>query len=148
MKVIALDPGPTTGVVVYDDELDQLSGFHVDMDGLMTYLLMQKSVDVYVFEEFRLYPWLAKQQAFSEFESAQIIGMLRILAKARNIRLVKQTASARKMSTEAMIESCLSGKETQIEVVNENQHSRDALHHLVVFLATERNKQRELQKEC
>lgn len=47
-------------------------------------------------EEFRLYPWLARQQGFSSFGTAETIGVLKYIARRTGVPFTMQSASGSK----------------------------------------------------
>lgn len=53
-------------------------------------------LDFVIIERYQLYPWAARQQGFSEFETPQLIGVLRYLARKSAVPVVLQTASVKK----------------------------------------------------
>ncbi len=109
-----------------------------------------------VLEEYRLYPWMARQQGFSDFPVPQAIGALRYIARQHNIPVTMQKAAdkrtARKMAevrgVPMAIRSLGSGKGAYkgpdfdarwlrgLYGVKSSQHVRDALAHLVHWVWT------------
>lgn len=53
--------------------------------------------DVCVTERFRLYPWMARQQGFSEFGTAETIGVIKYLCDRYLVPYVPQDASQNKV---------------------------------------------------
>jgi hypothetical protein len=49
--------------------------------------------DRLVIERFQLYPWMSRQQGYSEFGTAQAIGVLKYIARKSELEIVMQDAS-------------------------------------------------------
>jgi hypothetical protein len=77
----------------------------------------------FVVEKFALYPWEAKNLAWDEFRTSQLIGALTFMAQVKNIGLHKQPASIK--------ERAISGgaKELFVRPLNENRHTNDSIMH-------------------
>lgn len=54
------------------------------------------TIDELVVEEFRVYPWKAQEQGFSEMKTAQVIGVIKFLAGKAGIVPIMQKAQVRK----------------------------------------------------
>lgn len=109
-----------------------------------------------VLEEFRLYPWQARTQGFSDFPTPQAIGVLRYLARRYRVPVTMQKAAikkdARKLAdargVPMKIRSLGSGKGAYrgpdfdakwlqgLYGVRSSQHIRDALAHLCYWAWT------------
>lgn len=81
-RVLAIDPGERhCGMAWFIDgkctqAIERLPGeciIQVRLD------LEVRAIDVLVVEEYRLYPWKAAQQAFSQIKTIEVIGVLRYL---------------------------------------------------------------------
>lgn len=100
MRILAIDPGHTCGIAeltvtqmrveVVPDSVKCVSPGHV------FYLLNLQLADVVVCEEFRLYPWLASHQAFSDFRTVEVIGIVKYLTAMNNMALEMQQAKIKK----------------------------------------------------
>lgn len=101
-----------------------------------------ESIDVLVVEEFRLYPWMAREQGYSDFKTPRLIGKLELVAEWAGIPLYLQGASVKKLSVAAsrrlVMDSDLPGDERpelvklvsgRYDFVGRNQHVRDAIAH-------------------
>jgi len=105
--------------------LDELRPF-VDGD------LQPEVIDAYVVEEYRLYPWLAREQGYSEFKTVKLIGKLEYLAGKRGAPLYLQSATEKKRSIAiardqgAELVRLASGR---LDFPGKNQHARDAIAH-------------------
>lgn len=58
--------------------------------------LRPDDIALYVVEEFRLYPWMARQQGYSDFKTPRLIGKLEYLAERAGKPLYLQGASNKK----------------------------------------------------
>lgn len=81
-KMLAIDPGGVhVGMAWFHDE----ACFHAEEmtpAGCIAEVQRQLSqglLDVLVIEKFQLYPWMAQNQAFSEFPTVELIGALKLL---------------------------------------------------------------------
>lgn len=72
-----------------------------------------------VCEEYRLYPWLAAEQGFSEFLTCELIGVIKYLTHQRKIDLYMQPASIKK-PTEGHLRS------RGIVLQGHSRHEKDA----------------------
>lgn len=98
-RIVAIDPGSThVGVAMFigaecvwaremtPEELE---------DDLALWLELG-SVDVVVCEKFQLYPWKSDQQAWSEMETCERIGVIKYICRAWGYEPVMQPASIKK----------------------------------------------------
>lgn len=82
--LIAFDPGKVTGVAVFKDgKVEEL--LQVPLDKFPKFLERlrddyQSGHIVYLFENFKLFSWKAKQQSGSSMEASQVIGMIKMSA--------------------------------------------------------------------
>lgn len=101
MLVLAVDPGHTCGVAwlkIADGVLREPASERVlsGSPGHVYHLLESKIFDVVVCEEFRLYPWLATHQAFSELHTVEVIGVIKWLTAKHDTPLYMQKADIKK----------------------------------------------------
>lgn len=109
-----------------------------------------------VLEEYRLYPWMARQQGFSNFPTPQVIGAIRYIARQHNIPVTMQKAADKKIGRKLAeargvpmtLRSLGSGKGAykgpdfdakwlkDLYGIKSSQHVRDALAHLVHWVWT------------
>jgi hypothetical protein len=138
--ILALDPGGTTGYAVLrhtplatlrEEPTVVQAGTFPDWKGLRA-LLDTWSPEVLVMEGFRLYPWKAQGQAFSEMIAPQVIGVAHYLAEERAIPVVVQSAAAGKAAR--------LGAETRKAIGS--RHAQDAVSHGAAYLRTLGRKQR------
>lgn len=107
MIVLAIDPGHTCGIatlkirddtalsIPHDHQVASVSPGHV-YDLLDRPSLPNRGWDVVVCEEFRLYPWLATQQGFSELRTVEVIGVIKYLTAVKGLPLYMQRADVKK----------------------------------------------------
>ncbi len=98
MKIISIDPGESSGVVVctVDGHMDTFTiidhrtislwrGFECMLD--------EHQPDVIVAEQFRLYPQMARTQAFSTMVAPQVLGAVREIAERKGMPVIEQAAN-------------------------------------------------------
>lgn len=106
MKILAIDPGHTCGIAtltvrtngeirVPPESVASVSPGHV-YDLLDRRSIPGRGWDVVVAEEFRLYPWLATQQAFSELHTVEVIGVIKYLCALADLPLYMQKTNIKK----------------------------------------------------
>jgi len=135
MKILAIDPGDTSGIISFCTEKGILLRINLEFAELMIFLSLDRTFEKIVCEDFLLYPWMAKEQAFSTFQAVQIIGILKFIDHCRGLGGVTlQPASARNMVTEVMMQKTL-GDFFPADFDRWNKHQKDAMKHLVIFLA-------------
>lgn len=133
MKLLAFDPGGTTGFAemqrrsgVSLSEWEKLQvGYRTDCKDnpdQIVELLMYKKPDIIVCEQFRLYPWKAKAQAWSQLTESQIIGAVKCYAKIYNVPCYMQTTGERDMGY-------MYGSVPHLPKSNPANHAHDAWAH-------------------
>lgn len=90
--------------------------------------------ELFVIEKFALYPDKAKELAWDEFRTSQLIGALTLIAADNGIPVHKQPASikARAMAGGA--------KELFVKPLHENRHQNDSIMHGFFYNQVERKK--------
>lgn len=146
MRVLALDVGLTTGVVLADargyKDLDILIASDVKgHDALIDYLwsmLPSYDLDVLIYEDFRVYEHKAKALTGSALPASVSIGIT--LAAHRTLKpeltLVTQMASERSYVKQAGI---LPSHKPMFKGLH---HARDAYYHIRTYLLKQRNKRK------
>lgn len=92
---MAFDPGKVTGVAVFEHgEVKEL--LQVPFDKFPKFLQRireeyQNGNIVYLFENYKLFSWKAKQQSGSSMEASQIIGMIKMSAAMVGAELQEQS---------------------------------------------------------
>lgn len=107
MKILAIDPGETSGMVRLDiSNLVRLGEVRqgvipvfvraVDPATLYRELEGPGIYDAVVIEEFRLYPWLATHQSYSTLPTVKVIGVVEYLCAKYDTPLYSQRADIKK----------------------------------------------------
>lgn len=151
MKVLAIDPGHTCGVAIVrlgktvqvPNTVESVSPGHV-VDLLERPTVPGREWDIVIVEEFRLYPWLARSQAFSDFKTVEVIGVIKYLTAKHNLPLYMQQAGIKKEARSLaedhgwpMVERSLGSGKGKYRGPDFDfrgqQHGRDALAHAVYW---------------
>lgn len=92
-KYLALDPGNSTGWATFVENGD-VDGFGTCRTRSEVYeKLIEVRPQVIIMEDYRLYPWKAKEQSWSGFETVRIIGAVEYYAYLHNATMVLQEPS-------------------------------------------------------
>lgn len=121
MKLLAFDPGQTTGWARFEDTIltgaGTLSGL-----GAVWGLLTDFKPDKIVMEGFRLYPGRAAAKIYSSFPEIEVIGVIRLFAELHGIVLIEELASeAKQRYPDDRLKS--------MDLYIPNKHARDAVRH-------------------
>jgi hypothetical protein len=84
-----------------------------------------------VCENFRIYPWAAKDLAWDEVRTARVIGAMTFMARLKNIPFITQPAAIKAAAVAAGAEELFD------RPLHENRHSNDAIMHYTFYTATE-----------
>lgn len=87
--------------------------------------------DLIVCEKFALYPWKAKELAWDEFRTVQLIGAITFMATLRDIELHKQGANIKARATDG------GAGELFTRPLRENRHENDSIMHGFYFIQVE-----------
>lgn len=110
--------------------------------------LRPEPIAVYVVEEFRLYPWMAREQGYSDFKTARLIGKLEYLAQRAARPLFLQGASVKKpavakaeryaqdLAAPGFGPELVKLTSGRYDFKGRNQHVRDAIAHGWYWLLT------------
>lgn len=131
INLMAFDPGKATGMVRYD--CGDVETYTYTEDGFLEYLSHPTLLfaDIYVVEEFRLYPHMATTLSNHRMEVSELIGIIRANAHIRGIHVVFQGAGqAKQLCTDELL------KQYGWYNVAKNRHERDALRHALYYLIT------------
>jgi len=124
--VLAIDPGKTTGwAFVVGGAYD--GGLFASWSGV-DILLDTFQPDVVVVESFRLFPHMAKTLIGSTFPTVEVIGVVKYLAKLRDIPLVLQEPSEARQIRRFPPRECLPIKRKL------SPHEKSALRHALLYL--------------
>jgi hypothetical protein len=84
-----------------------------------------------VMEDFRIYPWAARELAWDQVRTARLIGALTFMARVHDIPVVLQPAAIKKRAQAGGAE------EMYYTPLHENRHANDAIQHFTFFTQTE-----------
>ena len=142
MKLLALDPGHTTGVCLMH-EMPCFIGHDLRIDpstvqmstltghtAIWAFLNMHNPA-ILVSEAFRLYAHKAENKINSGFLEVEMIGVIRLWAQLNNRLLHEQMASEAKSAV-------LDERLQQLGLWSKSPHSRDATRHAVLYLRKKR----------
>lgn len=123
LGLLALDPGLTTGWAFFErgilKKCGQCPGDDIRLEQLIDLL---KPTHV-AMEEYVLYPWASKQQAWSDFPVPQLIGVIKFVCRKRKIKVYMQGANLGKgFCTDAKLRSW------NYYIVGK-KHANDAIRH-------------------
>lgn len=130
-----LDGEPTDRRCELAEEMDPISC--VDTVG---HMLAGGQLAALVVEEFRLYPWKSRQQAFSQMETVEIIGQLKLWHRTlgtiegggiRDVQLEMQPASIKEPTTKILKGLGVPSKARELRA---GGHARDAELHGYRFI--------------
>lgn len=123
-KIVAIDPGGTIGfAVVTGEKLDVCGTFRNEPEAVDTLLSTIEEHDPaeIVIEAFRLYPWMAKTQSWSTFETVEVIGTIKHWAWQHGYPVIMQPAANKQPFPDARLE--------KMDMYVPNEHARDAIRH-------------------
>jgi hypothetical protein len=106
-RLLALDPGGTTGIAFFEKGKLKQRGVIKDYDMLsLENLIKTLKPDVVVVEEYVLYPWARKEQTWSDFPVPRFIGALQLICLQQKVELYFQTpADATKFCTDTKLKA-------------------------------------------
>lgn len=93
VKYLAIDPGESTGWATFkeDGNLGQMGTLRGREP--VYEKLSELAPSVIIMENYKLYPWLAKEQSWSPFETVRIIGAVEYYAYLHNAQVILQDPS-------------------------------------------------------
>lgn len=83
-----------------------------------------------VCEDFKIYPWAARQLSWNPVRTARVIGKIELMCEKANVELVLQPAAIKKAAIAAGAE------ELFYYPLHENRHQNDAILHYTFFTCT------------
>ena len=127
-RILSFDPGVTTGYALLDVDGDAepsllIAGEFPLWGKYMEEFLIENKPDIVVYEEFRLYPAVAKAKSWSTFPEVEVIGVIKYLCEQRGTPLIAQRASVKARTT---IPPRVAGVR--------GPHARDALKHALYYI--------------
>lgn len=97
MRILALDPGESTGWCLGDITTGDVVGGTCPKDHRSVIELLERSYPtVVVMERFNLYPQMAKSLAWNSFYPCEVIGVIRWYCLKHEITLIEQAPSIKK----------------------------------------------------
>lgn len=132
LKILALDPGESTGWVLGTEEKAIRGGTcgrnHLDV----ARLIKEEVPDVIVLERFNLYPGMAKSLAWNSFYPCEVIGVIKYMAMTMNIPIVEQAPSVKKYAGD--IQKYSDWHFIKERCTGVTEHTKDAYQHYRYFL--------------
>lgn len=122
---LCLDPGKTTGWATFEESGAGITMGQVNTEELIE-MLKVTSAKVIITEDYRLFPWKAKEQIWSKMDTVRIIGMIQLWCYLHNLQLILQDSNIKSIGYMwAGLKKAGSHK---------NSHERDAYVHGVYYL--------------
>jgi len=132
--MLSLDPGETTGYAILKASDKQTIKYGEETTDMviktgelklwygLENLIQESMCDVIVYEQFKLYPWKAKQKHWSTFPTAQVVGVIKFLAEQFEIPILGHGADAKDHFDDKKLKwaNLYKGK---------SPHERDAIRH-------------------
>lgn len=138
IKLLALDPGHTTGWALFDPINHALLDYGTFMHGGSTKVLwnflntLSPPIDQFVWESFHLYAHKAQSQIGNAFFTVEVIGVLRLYCELYQKPYKEQTAQVGK-------QIWTDYKLRRYGFYVANKHSRDAIRHGLRYMNTHRH---------
>lgn len=135
MKFLAVDPGEDTGWSIWQDEKLIAAG----TDKLWTFADLVwygqedpdspfYGIEKIVCEDFRIYPWAAKDLAWDSVRTARLIGALTFMARIHGWEFILQPAKIKERA------EALGAEEFFVKPLHENRHQNDSCRHAWYYL--------------
>lgn len=131
-RLLALDPGETTGWCIFEDQKLLAAGQAVTKPieagyDWLNYIFQKILPTQVVFESYRVYSWKAQSHTFSDLHTSQFIGAIQVVCHQNNVPYFQQTAQiAKQFSTDEKLK--LWGF-----YVKGQKHARDSLRHATYY---------------
>jgi len=128
--VMAIDPGLTTGYIISDGPFatNVFSVGEVQDFPALRVLLETYTPHIVVCESYRVYPWKAREQSFSNVPSAEIIGAIKDWCLSYDVQYIEQGAGKAKILNNRTIKAL-----GLWDITKNYRHARDAARHLIVY---------------
>lgn len=137
MLILSIDPGETSGFSLMKHS-EKLNYNKKDRDLIVNVgeksgykgfdsLIENYEPDLIVYEEFKLYPWKAKQKSWSTFPTVEVIGVLKYIAEQKNVKIIGQGADTKTYFDDKKLKWCGVYK-------GYSAHERDAIRHGLFYL--------------
>lgn len=135
MYVVSFDPGGTTGYCIFRDADLLKHGTFPNWQGvedvLRQALKFRASAHI-VCEKFMLYPWKSQEQAFSTFETVEVIGVIKFLSNWLKLGDVYMSPTVDKKRFP-------DNRLKMLGYSTDSKHSRDAIRHALCYLSDNKN---------
>jgi hypothetical protein len=130
-KILAIDPGETTGYALFNDAQLVRAGTIITPDDntwqwTFYNLIVNIQPDIIVMEEYRIYEHKAMDHSYSTIPTLRYIGGIQMIARLRNIDVFMQSANRAKGF-------CTDVKLKEWEMLQKNNHANDAIRHVTSF---------------
>jgi hypothetical protein len=131
-RVVSLDPGGTNGICIAEDSHPSGDWDIKYVDGLEKHDLYKKLEEIpaegtfLIYETYRLYESKAKVMIGNEFETVQIIGVIKYICEKRGIPYTDSPTSNKAFFTDVRLKDM--GLYVPID------HKRDAIRHFLYWL--------------
>jgi len=125
MKILAVDPGGTTGWALFTD--GKLVVWDEAIDWYAIDFMLKRTLDIIVYEDFWLFPHKAAAQIGSKMLAVGVIGVLQYTATMRGILIADQAASIKNVAKKKFDTS---------SIHTTSEHIKDATLHGLYYIAT------------
>lgn len=114
---------PTMSMDEFTDAYPELAHVYEQLAGY--------PIDRFVVEDWRIYPWKAKELSWDQCRTARLIGALTYIARVNDIDFILQGAKIKERAVAGGAE------ELYYKPLHENRHQNDSIQHAVFYLQTE-----------
>ena len=132
IRILALDPGESTGWVFGDGENALRGGTCGRNHKEVAQLIRDEMPDIIVLERFNLYPGMAKSLAWNSFYPCEVIGVIKYMAMVHGITIVEQAPSVKKYAGD--IQKYTDWHYVKDRCSKVTEHTKDAYQHYRYFL--------------
>lgn len=153
-RILSIDPGDVhQGICTATLDPDKPEGSQLQVrwqgdwtrgklvDELEEYAHSQVTrVDAVLLEKFVLYPWMAREQGFSQFLTVEVIGIVKHLVDKLDVPCIMtdtsnkdQAVAVARANQPRLLRTYPNRKKGKVYFIGSNEHERDALAHLVWF---------------
>lgn len=91
--IVSIDPGGSNGWAKWEDDGTLISSGTAVGETEFFQFLFDNPADIYVVEEFKLYPHMSEKLIWSKFPTIQMIGAIKLFAYKRGATIVEQQTS-------------------------------------------------------
>ncbi|AYJ75631.1 DNA polymerase III subunit alpha [Bacillus phage BSTP8] len=138
MRFYSYDPGKTTGWALFESD-NLISAGESESWKDIRMQLDYDEVDFVLIEEFKLYPWKAKNKSWDTFPEIEVIGVIKEYCWYNGINVVKQLPNQKDFFDNKKLER-LYGKIP-------SRHAKDAVRHGLIYLTFGEGKKIGLSKD-